>query len=572
MNSPGGYGTRISCGLLLLLSGGCAAARPLNGIPVRELSEELRMPMRSGRSMIDLSLLRQTPPAEHRVDAGDTLGIYVEGVLGGRQESPPVNFPQNPNARSSLGYPIRVRDDGTISLPLIDPIDVRGMTIGEVERRIRAAYTTGNKPLLKAGNDRILVTMRRPRHYRVLVIRQEAGNPSSVAGRAGRSARTGSANGKQGTGRVVELPAYSNDVLHALAETGGLPGLDAENVIYVIRRRRRSGRRREPTVISPVKPAPRADEVPALPPTSGAKNFAPLGRREEEDRLRRALRKAAREDRGQTDSFKKMVIRGQSPELPPWARHPEPPSTGGRRRRDSGGLVDAGAYRGFVPARVARAAPQNVPRRSRWTPALSASSRRASPVSAGAPAAPPGASSWPAAGTMGGGHVVRIPLRVFPGQPLPFSEEDIILEDGDVVVIESRENDLFYTGGLLGGGEYRLPRDRDLDVLQAIALVQSSATQVLPTRAVGGVAATNQDVTAGASDLIVLRTMPDGTQLPIKVDLYRAMRNPQERIYVRPGDRLVLQYKCYEACTAFFERHILDYAILGISSGLFFNN
>ena len=35
------------------------------------------------------------------------------------------------------------------------------------------------------------------------------------------------------------------------------------------------------------------------------------------------------------------------------------------------------------------------------------------------------------------------------------SEEDVILEDGDIVFIESRDTEVFYTGGLLGvrGGE-----------------------------------------------------------------------------------------------------------------------
>jgi hypothetical protein len=175
--------------------------------------------------------------------------------------------------------------------------------------------------------------------------------------------------------------------------------------------------------------------------------------------------------------------------------------------------------------------------------------------------------------TINNPHVVRIPLRIFPGQPPQFSEEDIILQDGDVVLIEARDSDVFYTAGLLGGGRYRLPRDRDLNVLEAVAMVQEQRVAVLPTRAIGGVTATNQDVTTGASDLIILRPHGDGCrQVAIRVNLYDALRNPCERINVRPGDQLVLQYTRREACAAFFERHILDGAVLGISSGLFFNN
>ena len=40
---------------------------------------------------------------------------------------------------------------------------------------------------------------------------------------------------KRGTGYVLNLPAYENDVLNALARTGGLPGLDAENEVRIER-------------------------------------------------------------------------------------------------------------------------------------------------------------------------------------------------------------------------------------------------------------------------------------------------------------------------------------------------
>ncbi len=45
----------------------------------------------------------------------------------------------------------------------------------------------------------------------------------------------------------------------------------------------------------------------------------------------------------------------------------------------------------------------------------------------------------------------------------------MVLKEGDVVYIESREAESFYTGGLLPGGESRFPRDNDLDVLGAMA-------------------------------------------------------------------------------------------------------
>jgi len=173
---------------------------------------------------------------------------------------------------------------------------------------------------------------------------------------------------------------------------------------------------------------------------------------------------------------------------------------------------------------------------------------------------------------MHGSNVIRIPLRTFPGEMPAFSEADITLQDGDIVYIESRETDVFFTGGLLGGGRYQLPRDQDLDVLQALAIVQAQANRQTTTRAIGGISSTNQDVTVGASHLIVLRRMGGGGQMSIKVDLYRAMRGLEERILVKPGDHLILQYTRMEAVAAFFERHILDGVILGASSGIAFGN
>src|SRR5207248_1926436 len=61
------------------------------------------------------------------------------------------------------------------------------------------------------------------------------------------------------------------------------------------------------------------------------------------------------------------------------------------------------------------------------------------------------------------GETVRIPLRVRPNEPPNFRPEDVVLHDGDIVFIESRETELFYTAGLLPVGEYVLPRDYDLD-------------------------------------------------------------------------------------------------------------
>jgi hypothetical protein len=139
--------------------------------------------------------------------------------------------------------------------------------------------------------------------------------------------------------------------------------------------------------------------------------------------------------------------------------------------------------------------------------------------------------------------IVRIPLRLPPGETPSFRPEDIILHDGDLVLIESRDTEVFYTGGLLGGGQFPLPRDYDLDVLGALAIAGSGLGGVggrnnggggnnfggggINAASVGGVPPTN---------LFILRKTPCNGQITIAVDLGRAARDPSARPLIQPGD------------------------------------
>jgi protein involved in polysaccharide export with SLBB domain len=142
----------------------------------------------------------------------------------------PVSTSDLPQFPPVVGYPVPVREDGTISLPLIDPIRVDGMSIIEAETAVRRAYS--DKKILKQGNERVIVTLMRRRTYHVLVLRQEAGNFAS-----GPEARTivSAPLNKTGVAQVLELPAFENDVLNALSRSGGLPGLDAYNAVRIER-------------------------------------------------------------------------------------------------------------------------------------------------------------------------------------------------------------------------------------------------------------------------------------------------------------------------------------------------
>jgi hypothetical protein len=66
------------------------------------------------------------------------------------------------------------------------------------------------------------------------------------------------------------------------------------------------------------------------------------------------------------------------------------------------------------------------------------------------------------------------------------------------------------------------------------------------------------------SNVVIIRKLPEGGEVPIKVDLYRARNDQSERIVVQPGDYIYLQYTPCEAVAAFVERHLLEGALFGV--------
>ena len=388
----------------------------MEGVPARYLPTELKAGERNGKKTIDFSLLSQKPPVNYLIDSGDVLAVYVEGQVGRSTDPPPVHFPLNNEGPASFGLPFPVREDGTISLPNVGSIFVRGQSIAQVEQRVKQAYLSP-KQIIHPENYRVQVSLQRPRQYRVLVIRQDSRTEPLTNSAAG-GLNLGLV--KRGSGKLVSLPAYSNDVLNALTATDGMPGLDAEPAVYVIRRRG--------------------------PLEMGHSQLSNLD-------------------------------------------------------------VD-------------------------------------------------------------GRHVIRIPIRLGPGETADIREEDVILQDGDIVFIESRDTEVFFTGGLLGGGQFTLPRDYDLDILQALSIATSRGNAGTG-RVAGGLSALNNDVSISPSTVIVLRKLPDGGEVPIKIDLYRARTDMSERIAIQPGDYILLQYTPLEAIAAFFERHLLEGALFGLAAQSF---
>ncbi len=221
---------------------GCTSlTQPLAGIPVRRLPPQFLAQSKNNLVPLDPSRLTQEPPRQYLIDKGDILGIYIEGVLpytatDKPPEPPPVNFPNEKSTLDpSLGFPIVVQENGTIALPSIAPIKVKGMTIEQVTDLIREAYLKA-KIFTNAERLRPIVTMMKERQYNVVVVRQDVGSER------GQQQQGGGAKGayirgsdQSAAGSMIKLDAYKNDVLHALMASGGLPGVNAKNEIKILR-------------------------------------------------------------------------------------------------------------------------------------------------------------------------------------------------------------------------------------------------------------------------------------------------------------------------------------------------
>lgn len=398
----------VAVTLCCLLQTGCMKDRYIDAIPVARVPREiLQINRRDDLKDISLLRLRQDPPENYMLGPGDTLGVWVRGVHGTDDQSPPIYYPEDGNRPPAVGIPTPVREDGTITLPIIEPINVEGMSIVQATNAIRMAYIYP-EPIIREGEESVEVSLIKQRKTRVMVIREESGGVEGVS--------------KRGTGQIIDLPAYENDVLRALSMTGGMPGTDARNEIMIYRGLYQAG-------ID-------ADAV--------LEQFC-------------------------HDDCDDKCFCNEAP-------LPDPPS------------------------------------------------------------------------------VTRIPLRYDPMNPPQFDQADVILEEGDIVIIRSRDEETFFTAGVLGGGEYPLPRDKDLDILGAIAMIGGplgeSGTGVGALASggggrgggLGGGGRGGQQQFCQPTDAIVIRELPCGSQISMRVNLNQALQNPRERVIIQPGDFIVVRY------------------------------
>jgi protein involved in polysaccharide export with SLBB domain len=218
-------------------AGGCASlTNPVaDGIPVRRLPEEVFGRPKSELQPLPLNMLRINEPGDYKLDKGDVLGIVADEVLTKEGQPVPVQFIQNPNSSKTAvqGVPVPVQDDGLIVLPGIDPLDVRGKTLTQVRDMLVFQIVEKHK-LLPKEKYRIMVDLIQPRRYRVLVVREDAQPLIPQFAQAGLTAAVVGGT-KRGAAFSLLLEPGRNDLLQALTQTGGPPGLEAKNEV-VIRR------------------------------------------------------------------------------------------------------------------------------------------------------------------------------------------------------------------------------------------------------------------------------------------------------------------------------------------------
>jgi protein involved in polysaccharide export with SLBB domain len=377
-----------------------------HAVPANRLDPALISCPREALAPLPYAALGQPRVVDHLIGPGDTLAIFVYGVFPATEEMTPVQIrtqavnqlyypPHGAEIGPTTGLPVRVAADGTVDLPLVGPIQLGGLTINQAVERIRGVYTDSN--VIQLGRERITVGLLTPRVKRVVVLREDSPAPNVLITLPNLNKEI-----HRGSGQVIDLPVYENDVLHALAASGGLPGTDAQREIWVIRN---------------------------------------------------------------NPSLDYRFINAQQLNL----------------------MIQPSMAGSYAP------------------------------------------------------EVIRLPLVGCPDAPVPFRTEDVILEDGDVVFVP-RRNEYFIAGGLLPGGRVPLPRDEDIDVLEAIAMANGSVGGPLGLSGaalIGGRVGNLREPTR----VLILRKLPDGRQIPIRVDLDRAMSDEKERIIIQNEDVVMLQFK-----------------------------
>ena len=127
--------------MVSLMASGCTSIlSPIQSIPAERVPPQFLAEPQANKTNIDPSRLSQPMPKNYLLDENDVLGVFVEGVLGEFDSAPPVQENPGTDLPPAIGFPIPVRQDGTLSMPLVDPVPVRGLTIQQAEQMVSRAY------------------------------------------------------------------------------------------------------------------------------------------------------------------------------------------------------------------------------------------------------------------------------------------------------------------------------------------------------------------------------------------------------------------------------------------------
>lgn len=231
----------ISVLAALFVSGCAALTNPAaNGLPARLVPDELLAESKEDLVELPLSWLSVKTPEVYTLDSGDILGVYIEGILPQTGRNLPISFPQTGPPVS--GVPIVVRENGTISLPWVGEIDVKGLSVQEAQNRVIETYTESHNEdtpdnILPPENTRIMVGLMHERRTRIRVIREDSPTARVNIDQSFRTFGNTQLESRRGSGigTVLELPSVSADVLSVLANSGGLPGPFASNEVIIYR-------------------------------------------------------------------------------------------------------------------------------------------------------------------------------------------------------------------------------------------------------------------------------------------------------------------------------------------------
>lgn len=75
------------------------------------------------------------------VQPGDTLAIHVPQILPANGEPPVIQADKDAPV---VGFPVIVREDGTIQLPYMKPLEVKGKELAAIEQLIEDTYIENN--------------------------------------------------------------------------------------------------------------------------------------------------------------------------------------------------------------------------------------------------------------------------------------------------------------------------------------------------------------------------------------------------------------------------------------------